>query len=163
MQYATRSIETPLGRYVLAATAQGLTHLQLAGANSLPEPTATPCPESRAHLARAERALGEYFAGSRRDFADLDLAPRGSRFQQRVWLALRKIPFGDTASYGEVARRIGSDGAARAVGAANHDNPLGIVVPCHRVIGADGRLTGYAGGLDRKRWLLAHEGASLAC
>ena len=81
-----------------------------------------------------------------------------SAFQERVWQALREIPFGRTASYGEIARRIGREGGARAVGGANHDNPLGIVVPCHRVIGADGRLVGYAGGLERKRWLLAHEG-----
>ena len=159
MQHAIRCIETPLGRYVLAATADGLSHLQLEGASSLPEPTASHFPEACAHLTRAAQALAEYFAGCRRDFADIDLAPRGSRFQQRVWQALREIPFGETASYGEVARRIGRGGAARAVGAANHDNPLGIIVPCHRVIGADGKLTGYAGGLDRKRWLLAHEGA----
>lgn len=159
---ATRSVDTPLGRYVLAATAQGLTHLKLEGAAALPEPEASPPREALAHLDLAERALREYFAGERRDFEDLALAPQGSAFQRRVWRALRDIPFGHTASYGEVARRVGREGGARAVGAANHDNPIGIVVPCHRVIGSDGRLTGYAGGLERKRWLLAHEGALLA-
>lgn len=160
--FATRSIDTPLGRYLLAATAEGLTHLKPDGAEALSDPETAPCPRALAHLDRAERALAEYFAGARRHFADLDLAPRGSTFQQQVWRALREIPFGRTASYGEIARRVGRERGARAVGAANHDNPLGIVVPCHRVIGADGRLTGYAGGLERKRWLLAHEGALLA-
>ena len=94
--------------------------------------------------------LGEYFAGDRREF-DLPLAPAGSEFQRRVWEALREIPYGETESYGELAERIGHPGSARAVGAANGRNPISIVVPCHRVIGASGSLTGYAGGLERKR------------
>ena len=97
--------------------------------------------------------LAEYFAGARREF-ELPLAPEGSAFQQRVWSALREIPYGETESYGELAERIGHPGSARAVGAANGQNPIAIVVPCHRVIGANGTLTGYAGGIERKRLLL---------
>ena len=100
--------------------------------------------------------LGAYFAGALRRFA-LPLAPRGSPFQQKVWAALQDIPYGRTESYGELAERIGFPGAARAVGLANGKNPIGIVIPCHRVVGSDGNLTGYGGGLDRKRQLLDHE------
>lgn len=104
----------------------------------------------------AARQLGEYFAGDRRVF-DLPLAPRGDQFQQSVWAQLRQIPYGQTRSYGDLAKAIGRPGAAQAVGAANGANPLSIVVPCHRVLGADGSLTGYAGGLGRKRFLLELE------
>ena len=97
--------------------------------------------------------LDAYFAGQRTCF-DLPLAPCGSEFQQRVWAALQEIPYGETESYGELATRIGSPGAARAVGLANGKNPIGIVIPCHRVVGSDGSLTGYGGGLDAKRALL---------
>ncbi len=105
--------------------------------------------------------LDEYFAGERRAF-DLPLAGVGTAFQQRVWAALLDIPYGETASYGKVAAAIGSLSASRAVGLANGRNPISIIVPCHRVIGADGSLTGYGGGLDAKRWLLAHEQEHLA-
>ncbi|HEX2856991.1 MAG TPA: methylated-DNA--[protein]-cysteine S-methyltransferase [Propionibacteriaceae bacterium] len=109
--------------------------------------------------AEAARQLEEYFEGRRARF-ELDLAPRGTAFQQRVWDALAHIPSGSTTTYGELAASLGlAPGASRAVGAAVGRNPIGIVVPCHRVIGRDGTLTGYAGGLDRKRWLLEHEGA----
>ena len=104
-------------------------------------------------LAGARRQLTEYFAGERTTF-DLPLRPHGAPFQLRVWEALLRIPYGETASYGEVARELGHPTAARAVGAANGRNPLAIVVPCHRVIGSDGTLTGYAGGLECKRALL---------
>ena len=104
----------------------------------------------------AVEELRAYFAGERFEFG-LPLAPKGTPFQQAVWLALRDIPYGTTSSYGAVARSIGRPSASRAVGMANSRNPIGIVVPCHRVIGSGGALTGYAGGLDRKRWLLAHE------
>jgi methylated-DNA-[protein]-cysteine S-methyltransferase len=104
----------------------------------------------------ARRQLTSYFDGTRREF-DLDLAPAGTDFQRRVWAELRRIPFGCTAQYGQIARRIGVPTAVRAVGAANGRNPLSIVVPCHRVIGADGALTGYAGGVAAKGWLLEHE------
>jgi methylated-DNA-[protein]-cysteine S-methyltransferase len=107
-------------------------------------------------LACARDQLTEYFAGQRRSF-DLPLDATGTPFQHQVWAQLRKIPFGTTTSYGDLARRIGDPGKARAVGAANGRNPISIVVPCHRVIGADGSLTGFGGGIERKRWLLAHE------
>jgi methylated-DNA-[protein]-cysteine S-methyltransferase len=107
-------------------------------------------------LAALRDQLQEYFAGERREF-ELELAPSGSPFQLHVWRALRAIPYGQTASYGEIAAAVGQPGAARAVGGANNRNPIAIVVPCHRVIGAGGTLVGYGGGLDRKRRLLALE------
>lgn len=125
-------------------------------------------PDPRGREAEPFRAaadqLDAYFAGGR-TFFDLPLAPHGSQFQQRVWAALQEIPYGETKSYGELAARIGSPGAARAVGLANGRNPIGIVIPCHRVIGSNGSLTGYGGGLDKKRALLdlelAFSGAAL--
>ena len=110
-----------------------------------------------AALKEPRAQLQAYFAGELREF-DLPLAPEGTPFQQRVWRALCDIPYGETISYGELARRIGQPKASRAVGLANGQNPISIVVPCHRVIGANGSLTGYGGGLERNRWLLAHEG-----
>ncbi|GEJ56290.1 methylated-DNA--[protein]-cysteine S-methyltransferase [Anaeromyxobacter diazotrophicus] len=112
-------------------------------------------------LQEAARQLAAWFAGERTAF-DLPLAPRGTPFQRRVWEALREIPYGETRSYGQIAARLGAPAAVRAVGAANGRNPLSIVVPCHRVIGASGALTGYAGGLERKKWLLGHEREVLA-
>lgn len=106
--------------------------------------------------AEAARQLEEYFCGTRRDFG-LPLAPEGTEFERRVWAELVRIPYGATESYGAVARRLGDAGLSRAVGAANARNPIAILVPCHRVVGAGGGLTGYAGGLWRKKWLLAHE------
>ncbi|PJI94793.1 methylated-DNA--[protein]-cysteine S-methyltransferase [Luteimicrobium subarcticum] len=109
-------------------------------------------------LAAAASELAEYFAGEREEF-DVPLAPRGTDFQQRVWARLREIPAGATTTYGTIAADLGlPPGASRAVGAAVGRNPIGIVVPCHRVVGASGALTGYAGGLERKVWLLEHEG-----
>lgn len=107
-------------------------------------------------LAAAVRQLSEYFAGSRHEF-DLALDPVGTPFQQLAWAALRTIPFGETISYGEQARRLGDPRKARAVGAANGRNPLSIVVPCHRVVGSNGALIGFGGGLVNKAWLLDHE------
>jgi methylated-DNA-[protein]-cysteine S-methyltransferase len=101
--------------------------------------------------------LQEYFAGRVEAIDRLPVDARGTTFRQRVWKALREIPAGSTASYADIARRIGNPSSTRAVGGANHVNPICIVVPCHRVIGKDGSLTGYAGGLERKRWLLSHE------
>ena len=150
-------IDSPIGRLLLAGDGQSLIQL---GFQSGPRPL-------RAHDAwiedpQAFRAaiaqLREYFAGERRSF-DLPLAPRGTEFQRRVWRALLEIPYGKTISYGELARRIGQPSASRAVGLANGANPLPIVVPCHRVIGADGSLTGFGGGLPIKQKLLALEGA----
>ena len=157
MHCEIRHIETPIGRYTLAANAEGLTRVQPEAGGSPASARHDAEPEATRHVDAAEKALHEYFAGERQDFRDLAIAPEGSPFQRRVWNALRAIPFGQTASYGEIAQRIGRDGAARAIGSANRANPLSIVVPCHRVVGADGNLTGYAGGLDRKRWLLSHE------
>jgi methylated-DNA-[protein]-cysteine S-methyltransferase len=114
--------------------------------------------EDHARLAGAREQLTAYFAGELRNFT-LPLAPRGSPFQKQVWAALQQIPFGETRSYGALAASLGHPGSARAVGAANRTNPIGIVVPCHRVIGADGTLTGYAGGIERKKFLLDHEAA----
>jgi methylated-DNA-[protein]-cysteine S-methyltransferase len=112
-------------------------------------------------LVETARQLGEYFAGERREF-DLPLGPVGTEFQLRVWAGLRTIPYGTTWSYGELAAAIGKGPlASRAVGLANGANPLSIVVPCHRVIGADGKLTGFGGGVERKRWLLDLESPSL--
>jgi methylated-DNA-[protein]-cysteine S-methyltransferase len=111
-----------------------------------------PCPLLR----RAARELSEYFQGLRREF-DLPLAPAGTPFQQKVWAALRDIPFGETRSYRQIAAAVGNPAACRAVGMANSRNPIAVIIPCHRVIGADGSLTGYAGGLDKKRHLLALE------
>ena len=112
-------------------------------------------------LREAERQLGEYFAGKRTRF-DLPLEAHGSEFQKKVWRALEKIPYGKTRSYLDLAKAIHSPKACRAVGAANGRNPLPIVVPCHRVIGADGKLTGFAGGVERKAMLLAHEARAAA-
>jgi len=111
-------------------------------------------------LARVRRQLAEYFEGTRTTF-DLPLDGTGSTFERRVWDLLRTIPYGATTSYGALARRLGDPRATRAVGAANGKNPIPIIVPCHRVLGARGELTGFGGGLDRKRWLLEHEGALL--
>jgi methylated-DNA-[protein]-cysteine S-methyltransferase len=108
-------------------------------------------------LPEAVRQLEEYFKGERREF-DLPLAFEGTLFQTRAWRNLLTIPYGETRSYGEQARLIGNPNASRAVGLANGRNPIPIVVPCHRVIGANGSLTGFGGGIERKRWLLAHEG-----
>lgn len=109
-------------------------------------------------LREARAQLAAYFDGRLRQF-DLPLAPEGTAFRQRVWQALQEIPYGTTATYGQIAARIGSPKASRAVGQANHDNPIPIIIPCHRVIGASGALTGYAGGLEIKRALLRLEGA----
>ena len=112
-----------------------------------------------AAIALVAEQLTEYFDGKRRDFS-LPLAPEGSPFQRRVWEQLQKIPYGTTTSYGAIAERLGQPGAARAVGLANGANPIAVVVPCHRVIGGNGALIGYAGGLDRKAALLRIEGAT---
>jgi O-6-methylguanine DNA methyltransferase len=110
-------------------------------------------------FAEASEQLAAYFAGDRSTF-DVQLTLVGTPFQQRVWSALRDIPYGETVSYGELAEALGQPTAARAVGLANGKNPISIIVPCHRVVGADGSLTGYGGGLDRKEWLLAFERGS---
>jgi len=117
-----------------------------------------PVIDDNAHpvLTAAVEQLEEYFDGAREQF-DLPLDPVGTPFQQQAWAALRTIPYGETVSYGEQAARLGDRNKARAVGAANGKNPISIIVPCHRVVGSTGSLTGFAGGLDRKSWLLSHE------
>lgn len=122
------------------------------------EPDPAPSPPADGPVVEARRQLGEYFDGRRREF-QLPLRADGTAFQLATWRALREIPYGETISYGEVARRIGEPRAFRAVGSASGSNPLPIVVPCHRVIGADGSLTGYGGGLEIKSGLLSLEGA----
>lgn len=116
--------------------------------------------DADALLVEARAQLAAYFAGERRTF-DLPLAPEGTPFQQRVWAELQRIPFGETISYGTLARRVGDANASRAVGLANGRNPIAIVIPCHRVIGANGALTGFGGGVEVKRALLRHEGLLL--
>lgn len=148
-------IESPLGPLHLVATGDGLTVVHLPGSDdAVPE---APVGET-AVLARAATQLREYFAGTRQMF-DVPLAPAGTAFQQGVWRVLATIPYGATWSYGDVARAIGQPSASRAVGAANGRNPIAIIVPCHRVIGTSGALTGYGGGMAAKKWLLAHEHA----
>lgn len=145
-----RHIETPIGRLQLCADGDGLCALRFAAAGDAMD--AAPV------LLQAERELEEYFAGRRTAFS-VPLSMHGTPFQMEVWVALRTIPYGETRSYAALAAQIGRPRACRAVGMANHVNPLPIFVPCHRVVGADGRLTGYAGGLDVKKYLLKLEGA----
>ncbi len=145
------TMPSPVGVLRLYAHADELTGVYL------PDQDAPPAPENSSRVLDATAAqLREYFAGTRRTF-DIPLAPRGTGFQTLVWRALTAIAYGETRSYGELARAIGRPAASRAVGAANGKNPISIIVPCHRVIAASGELTGYAGGLAAKRWLLEHE------
>ncbi|HVJ63631.1 MAG TPA: methylated-DNA--[protein]-cysteine S-methyltransferase [Bdellovibrionota bacterium] len=162
MKYVYRKMKSPVGELTLVANERGLAavlwqddrpgRVRLGGLG-----------EDRDHplLIEAEKQLRQYFGGERQSFS-LELAPEGTEFQQEVWLALRKIPYGETRSYGELAKVIGRPSASRAVGAANGRNPLSIVVPCHRVIGAGGQLTGFAGGLECKSILLNLEAQRLA-
>lgn len=162
MSFLSSTFSTPASDYTVAVNAAGaVVAAVFGGRDALPVETthatsAANGTQARAGLAAARGQLKEYFAGERREF-DLPLAPEGSDFQRRVWAALRDIPWGETRSYGDLAELLGS--SPRAVGRANATNPICIMVPCHRVIGADGALTGYAGGMDNKRWLLEHEGA----
>ena len=158
MTLSYKEIDSPVGKLKLVASEDGLVavlweqerpnRVKLSAMNLDPRHPV---------LIEAERQLAEYFSGARKEF-ELPLHPRGSDFQKKVWQALREIPFGETRSYLDLAREIGSAKAVRAVGAANGKNPLSIVVPCHRVLGADGSLTGFAGGLEAKAKLLALEG-----
>jgi len=145
-------MDTPIGELTLLGEAGALVGVWMGPKE--PEPGWV---RDDAELAEPVRQLEEYFAGERTDF-DLDLQPRGTEFQQRVWNLLREIPYGETTTYGALALRLGNPKSVRAVGLANGRNPLPIVVPCHRVIGADGSLVGFGGGLDRKRALLSLEG-----
>lgn len=161
MTALTRRFATPLGPMLAAVDDAGrLLRLDFAGRDGDADDTAPSVSSDAAApgdgCGEVVRQVEEFFAGRRTAF-DLPLAPEGTEFQQRVWAALREIPYGETVGYGELADRIGRPGAARAVGRANATNPIAVVVPCHRVVGADGRLTGYAGGVDRKARLLALE------
>lgn len=153
LSYAT--VDSPLGPILLAGTRAGLEIVTFLAGEDPIIPTSA-WREEPPLFAEAARQIRAYFAGELKRFT-LDLRPAGTPFQLSVWEALRAIPFGTTLSYGEIARRIGRPSAVRAVGAANGRNPLPIVIPCHRVIGADGNLTGYRGGVAIKRRLLAHE------
>jgi methylated-DNA-[protein]-cysteine S-methyltransferase len=148
-------VESPVGRLLLVADEDGLREIAFAGGRTAPvvDPSWT---SGGALLREPVRQLQAFFAGELRDF-DLPLNPQGTAFQRRVWKLLREIPFGETISYGELARRAGNPAASRAVGLANGSNPISIVVPCHRVIGSNGKLTGYGGGLENKRWLIDFE------
>jgi len=150
------TMPSPIGELLLAGDATHLTALWMGGR---PDP-AWERADDATPLAAARVQLAEYFAGERETF-DLALDPAGTPFQQQVWAALRAIPYGTTTTYGALARGLGRPGAARAVGLANGANPLAVVVPCHRVVGADGSLTGFGGGLDRKRRLLDIEARTL--
>ena len=143
-------MNAPIGAVTLCQDEGGLCALRFGGNGGRMDETPL--------LLQAQRELEEYFAGRRSSFS-VPLSMHGTPFQMAVWAALRAIPYGETRSYGELAAQIGRPRACRAVGMANHVNPLPIFVPCHRVVGADGRLTGYAGGLDVKKYLLKLEGA----
>jgi methylated-DNA-[protein]-cysteine S-methyltransferase len=149
-----RTIDSPIGLLTLAGHDQVLSNVRMV--DQTYEPSRNGWYPNPKAFNEAVDQLNAYFAGELTTF-DLELDLRGTEFQRRVWQALLTIPFGDTRSYGEVAEQIGVPGAARAVGLANGHNPIAIIVPCHRVIGASGSLTGYGGGLDRKRSLLALE------
>jgi methylated-DNA-[protein]-cysteine S-methyltransferase len=149
-----RTIDSPIGPLTLAGHGSVLTNLRMV--DQTYEPSRADWSAEPGAFKDAVDQLGAYFAGELVDF-DIELELRGTEFQRRVWKALLTIPYGETRSYGEIAEQIGAPGAARAVGLANGHNPIAIVVPCHRVIGAGGGLTGYGGGLDRKRTLLELE------
>jgi methylated-DNA-[protein]-cysteine S-methyltransferase len=142
--------ESPIGPLEVAGTEGGILSIEFSERRAARAGPPAPC------LKECLRQLEEYFAGRRRVFS-LQLDLRGTPFQKRVWDELLKVPFGRTVAYRDIAAALGNPRATRAVGGANHRNPISIVVPCHRVVGADGGLTGYGGGLRRKEWLLAHE------
>lgn len=143
-------LETPLGNAILEGDDQGISRLVLT--EDVPKTTGNPPSE----LQEAVEQLEEYFSGKRKKFT-LKVNPQGTIFQKKVWQALQEIPYGKTLSYLDLAKDLGDPLAIRAVASANGRNPLWIIIPCHRVIGSDGSLTGYAGGLWRKKWLLEHE------
>ena len=152
-------VQAPSDRLVVASDGSAIVGVWMANAEPDDRQWVDRC-GTDALLDEARRQLVAYFAGRLRAF-DVPLAPNGTDFQRRVWSALREIPFGATISYAELARRMSNAAAVRAVGAANGRNPIPIIVPCHRVIGSDGSLTGFGGGLHRKQWLLKHEGGQI--
>jgi methylated-DNA-[protein]-cysteine S-methyltransferase len=161
---ATTTLDTPVGRLSIGAGSHGVRFVLWPDELRSIDPGADDGSgelDPTEVLDDAVRQLGEYFAGERQDF-DLPLDPLGTPFQQTVWQVLRTIPYAGTMSYGEQARALGDPNKARAVGAANGRNPISIIVPCHRVVGKNGSLTGFAGGIDAKAWLLDHERRVLA-
>ena len=144
------SIKTPIGILKIKGSSKGISEIVFSE-EAVPESLATP-----PYLQQAVEQLQEYFSKKRTSF-DLILVPQGTEFQQKVWKELQTIPFGNTTSYQQMANQLGDPKVIRAAASANGKNPISIVIPCHRVIGSDGSLTGYAGGLHRKKWLLAHE------
>ena len=160
MNYAY--LDTPVGTLLIAGDASAVLQITFPSRGKAAKAEAGWVESQRGPVAEAVRQLREYFAGERTEF-DLPLAPRGTEFQRSVWRQLRGIPYGETISYGELARRVGNPKASRAVGSANGKNPLPIVIPCHRVIAGDGTLGGFGGGLPTKQTLLALEqGASIS-
>jgi len=149
------SYDSPQGRMLLVANDEGLCGVYFDGQKYFPRVDGRQNAQ-HALLRQAKRELAEYFGGERKYF-ETALAPEGTQFQRSVWKAISTVAFGETITYGELARRAGCPGSARAAGAATGRNPIGIIVPCHRIVGASGSLTGYAGGLERKRVLLALE------
>jgi methylated-DNA-[protein]-cysteine S-methyltransferase len=154
-----RTLDSPIGELLLVGDGEALHGLHMQD-GLRPSPIASSWRQADERFGAVGDQLAEYFAGERVEF-DLPVEGAGTEFQRRVWRALREIPYGEAISYGELARRIGQPSAVRAVGMANGRNPISIVVPCHRVIGADGGLTGYGGGIERKRFLLELEAENL--
>ena len=153
-------LDSPIGRLAILADSEGITEIRFPN-NSKPLSLveASTCTKGEACLGLAIEQLNAYFEGRLKVF-DLPLSINGSDFQKQTWAQLQGIAYGSTASYGEIASAMGKPKAARAVGMANNKNPIPIVIPCHRIIGSNGSLTGFAGGLDTKAWLLKHEGIS---
>ena len=149
-------LETPIGTLLIAGDEEAVRRIDFPKKGKPAKPEASWRESSRGPVAEAVRQLREYFVGKREQF-DLPLAPEGTEFQRGVWRRLQDIPYGETISYGELAKRVGNPKASRAVGAANGQNPIPIVIPCHRVIGANGKLTGFGGGLPIKEALLELE------
>lgn len=149
---------SPIGALLLVADDDALIGLYVDEHERSPRPAGDWCPDD-GRLDAVRQQLAEYFDGSRTCF-ELPVRPDGTAFQQRVWSALKDIPYGTTTSYGRLARELGHPTASRAVGAANGQNPVSVILPCHRVVGARGALIGYGWGVERKAWLLRHEGAA---
>tara|TARA_Y100001935_G_C17311764_1_gene517142 strand:+ start:2489 stop:3025 length:537 start_codon:yes stop_codon:yes gene_type:complete len=145
-------LETPIGFLRILSNGDGITEIKFMDTDGPEDPDA--------HTESARTQLREYFEGNRASF-QLTLIPNGTEFEERVWNVLQELPFGITTNYGSIAKQLGDVNASQAVGSANGKNPIAIVIPCHRVIGRDGNMTGYAGGIERKEWLLKHEGALL--
>ncbi len=153
MTQETITVNTPLGVALITGNDKGISKVSISKTSDVELSNSDTIPK---HFQETVSQLDSYFEGKRASF-DLQITPEGTDFQQKVWKELTKIPFGETRSYMDIAKKLGNPKAIRAVAAANGKNPLWIIIPCHRVIGSDGSLTGYAGGLWRKKWLLEHE------